>query len=314
MDSVDELLARQAGVISRSQALAAGLEPHDVRRRLRRREWAAVHEGVYVDHTGPLSWRQRAWSAVLFAWPAALCHGSALRATDGPGRREHDDAGPLHIAIDRDRAVRPPGGVIVHRLADLDDRTLWNTSPPRLRVEEAALDVAAEATCDFDAIAVLADAVQSRRTTATRLLEALARRTRIRHRRFLLAVLHDVREGACSALEHAYLNRVERRHGLPTADRQVVPSAHGPLYRDVVYQRQSLVVELDGRLFHSRPRVRDRDLERDLDAAIDRLNTVRLGWGQAVGRPCTTAQRIGRLLERLGWTGQLKSCPDCRQR
>jgi len=243
-----------------------------------------------------------------------VCHGSALRASDGPGRRDHDDAGMLHVAIDRERTVRPPRGVVVHRLADLDDKALWNTSPPRLRVEESALDVAAEATSDFDAIAVLADAVQSRRTTATRLIEAVGKRSRIRRRRFLVAVLHDVRDGACSALEHAYLNRVERRHGLPAADRQVVLSSRGPLYRDVVYPRQSLVVELDGRLFHSRPTARDRDLERDLDAAIDRLTTVRLGWGQVVGRPCATARKLGHLLERLGWTGDVKSCSDCRQR
>jgi hypothetical protein len=53
-------LALQAGVISRRQALSAGLEPHDVRRLLRRREWALLHPGVYVDHTGTPSWLQRA--------------------------------------------------------------------------------------------------------------------------------------------------------------------------------------------------------------------------------------------------------------
>ena len=44
-----------------------------------------VHPGVYVNHTGELTWLQRAWAAVLFAWPAALSHDSALRAADGPG-------------------------------------------------------------------------------------------------------------------------------------------------------------------------------------------------------------------------------------
>ncbi|MEZ0579568.1 type IV toxin-antitoxin system AbiEi family antitoxin domain-containing protein [Nocardioides sp. MH1] len=72
MDEVSAQLSLQDGVISRQQALAAGLAPHAIARLLRRREWAPVHPGVYVDHTGPLSWRQRAWAAVLACWPAAL--------------------------------------------------------------------------------------------------------------------------------------------------------------------------------------------------------------------------------------------------
>jgi hypothetical protein len=314
VEPFDDLLARQAGVVSRAQALTAGLRPHDLRRLLRRRQWASIHDGVYVDHTGPPTWLQRAWAAVLVSWPAALCHGSALRAAEGAGRHDYDDDGPVHVAVRRDRALRPPQGVVVHRLAHLDDKTLWNTSPPRLRIEEAALDLAAESMSDFEAIAVLADVVQARRTTPARLRLALAGRTRISRRKFLDAVLWDVDTGACSALEHAFLTRVDRPHGLPTADRQIRESTRGSLYRDVLYRRQSLVVELDGRLFHSRPRARDRDLERDLDAAVDRLTTVRLGWGQAVDRPCTTANKLGMLLRGLGWTGQPGTCPECRAR
>jgi hypothetical protein len=314
VESVDDLLARQSGLVSRAQTIDAGLAPHDIRRRLRNREWAVVHPGVYVDHTGPLTWLQRAWSAVLLAWPATLCHGSALRAVDGPGRRDNDEHGPIHVAVDRRRSVRAPDGVVVHRLADLDAKAMWNTSPPRLRIEEAVLDLAAEATSDFEAIACLGDAVQSRRTTADRMLDALGRRTRLRRRRFLKAVLRDVKEGACSALEHAYLTRVERPHGLPVAERQVVASSRGPIYRDVLYEAHCLVVELDGRAVHGRPRAHDRDLERDLDAAVDELMTVRLGWGQVVDRPCSTADKLARLLARRGWTGQHRPCPDCGQR
>src|ERR1700712_431846 len=75
----EALLRDQAGVISRAQALASGLSENDVRRLLRRRSWVCVHPGVYVNHTGELTWLQRAWAAVLFAWPAALCDESALR-------------------------------------------------------------------------------------------------------------------------------------------------------------------------------------------------------------------------------------------
>ncbi len=309
--AIDRLMATQEGLISRRQAQDLGATPADLRRLVRRREWARVHPGVYVDHTGALTWQQRAWAAVLHAAPAALCAGSALRAANGPGHRDHDDAGPIHVAVERARTVITPDGVRLHRLVDLDDRALWNLSPPRLRVEEAVLDVAAAAADDHTSIAVLAEAVQSRRTTAGRLLETLRSRRRIARRRLLESVLHDVAAGACSALEQAFLMRVERPHGLPVAQRQVRASSRGPIYRDVVYPGLAIAVELDGRLDHTRVRDRDRDLDRDLDAALDELLTVRLGWGQAVDRPCVTAEKLGRLLQKRGWDGAIRRCPSC---
>jgi hypothetical protein len=138
-------------------------------------------------------------------------------------------------------------------------------------------------------------------------------RRRIRRRRFLQRVLEDVESGACSALEHAYLTRVERAHHLPAALRQVRDSNRGPIYRDVVYEVLATVVELDGRLDHSALWDRDADLERDLDATLDGLGTVRLGWGQVIGRPCSTAEKLGRLFARKGWLGTLSECPHCQR-
>jgi hypothetical protein len=67
---------------------------------------------------------------------------------------------------------------------------------------------------------VLADACGSRRTTAHKLLEALGRRQRIARRAWIAGILGDVANVACSVLEHGYLDRVERAHGLPVARRQ----------------------------------------------------------------------------------------------
>jgi len=303
------LLAHQSGVVSRSQLLDHGVTVGEIRRRLRRRELVVVVPGVYVGHTGELTWVQRAWVAVLAVGPAALCHRSALRAEDGPGRRE--GAGVIHVAVDRDRSPAAPPGVRLHRMADLDARVAWHLSPPRVRIEHAVLDVAAEAPRELDAIAVLADAVQSRRTTAARLLATLETRPRIARRGFLESVLHDVAAGTCSVLEHAYLTRVERPHGLPRGERQVLDATRHPVYRDVAYRAQRTLVELDGRLFHDSARARDRDLERDLDAATGGEVTVRLGWGQVLGRSCATAYRVGAVLQRGGWDGAPIACPSC---
>lgn len=171
--------------------------------------------------------------------------------------------------------------------------------------------MAAASHDDFLTISTLADAVQARLTLAPRIQEALADRTRIARRDFLNGVLDDIAHGTCSVLEHGYLNRVERPHGLPTAHRQLRPSTRAPVYRDVDYAGFGLTVELDGRLFHDNADARDADLDRDLDAAIDGQVTVRLGWGQVYRRPCRTARKVGLLLQQRGWRGEVLPCPDC---
>ncbi|WP_110180989.1 type IV toxin-antitoxin system AbiEi family antitoxin domain-containing protein [Nocardioides solisilvae] len=307
-ENLARLLAQQSGVVSRRQALEAGLGDHDLRRMLRRRELSRIHPGVLVDHTGEPTWRQRAWAGVLHAWPAALCDSSALLASENAG----GPAGSvIHVAVDRERRVVAPAGTRLHRVTGLHEMTLWNASPPRLRTEPAVLRTAARARDDFEAVQVLANAVQSRRTTAARLLHVLGTMERLPRRDFLARVLADVAAGACSVLEHVYLARVERAHGLLRGERQVHGSSRGPVLRDVLYRRYRQVVEIDGRLFHDTAAARHADLDRDLDAALDGLHTVRLGWGQVVGTPCRTADRVGTLLQRRGWDGHVRRCPSC---
>lgn len=257
-EDLDHLLLRQSGVVSRAQLRDLGLAPHDVRRALRRRELVVIHPGVCLTHTGDPTWLQRAWGGVLALWPAALCRESALRAEQS--RMSEIDDGPIHIAVDRGRSPAPPRGIRLHRVTDFSGKVRWAAGPPRVWVEEAVLDVAADARDELRTIAALADAVQSRLTTADRLVESLSRRSRIARRQLLTDVLADVANGTCSVLEHAYLTRVERPHGLPKAGRQVQESARGSVYRDVVYPEQDTYVELDGRLFHDNAAARDLDL------------------------------------------------------
>lgn len=61
------LLVAQGGVITRTQVVQSGRRPHCIRRMLRRKNWVAVLPGIYVNHTGTPTWRQRVWAAVLDA-------------------------------------------------------------------------------------------------------------------------------------------------------------------------------------------------------------------------------------------------------
>ncbi|MXP23010.1 hypothetical protein GIY30_16860 [Gordonia sp. HNM0687] len=309
-EALDELLGDQHGVVARRQVIELGFTASYIRRKVRRRDWVPVYPGVYVNHTGPLTWHQRAWSAVLDAQPAALSRQSAILDASTPPTVGSD--GPIHIVIDRKRDVVRRPGVVVHRGSSLDDRVLWHANPPRVRFEDAVLDVAAEAASEIRAIAALADAVGSRRTTASRLLSASKNRRWMRRRAFIEHVLADVHDGTCSVLEHGYLTRVERPHGLPTPSRQEPTGVGRHGFRDVDYADLRVIVELDGRMGHDGSTSRDLDMERDLDAALDiEKVTLRIGWGQVFDRPCVTASKVAHVLRRRGWAGSVRFCPEC---
>lgn len=121
------LLRRQAGLATRRQLAEVAVTKPDLDRLLRRKELVRVHPGVFVDHTGELTDLQRAWAAVLYAAPAALCLESALDLTSDP----------VHVAVDWSRRlVAPPPGVRIHRVRGLAARALEPvaaTGAPRAR-------------------------------------------------------------------------------------------------------------------------------------------------------------------------------------
>ena len=302
------LLRSQGGVVSRAQVRAAGAGDGDIERLLRRRQWARVLDGVYVEHTGPLDWDARAWAAVLRAAPSILSGRAALRAH---GLRGHQD-GHVEVAIAASRRVRVGEEFTVVRLRDYERVALPHLSPPRMRLEAALVQVASRARSEDDAIAVLADACQERRTTAARLLAELEERERVPRRRLLAAALADVAVGARSPLEARYLRHVERAHGLPVGQRQrVVTVGRSAVYRDVEYVGLRTLVELNGRLGHEWAAEVWDDLDRDLDSATTDVVTLRAGWRQVLD-PCRLAGLVGRVLVARGWTGRPHPCgPAC---
>ena len=106
---IKALLQEQAGVISRRQVMACAGDDAFIERMLRRKEWARAHRGIFVNHTGPLTQRQREWAAVLYYHPAALTEQTALEIAGvrlvGPGD------GLVHVALHEDRRVHDIEGV-----------------------------------------------------------------------------------------------------------------------------------------------------------------------------------------------------------
>lgn len=301
---LQDVMRAQDGVVTWSQLVRAGLTRADIARGVRRKELRRVHPRVYVDHTGPLTWRQRAWAAVLYAAPAVLCWDSVE-----PPRKEGGNE-PIHVAIDQSRRIHAREGIVIHRMTGLDKRR-FGGSPPRLRLEDNAFAMAHEAQTQLEVIALLARVASKKFVTAGSLRSALARFPTMRRRRWIASLIDDLASGTCSVLEHGYLTAVERAHGLPEGTRQAPrATAEGQQFRDVEYQPYGLVVELDGRLGHDSWDAQGRDADRDLDdLALAGMPTARLRWRQVFGTPCRTADRIGRILQRLGWSGAPRPCP-----
>lgn len=303
------LLRRQDGVVSRCQLICLDLQPHEIARLLRRRELAQAFPGVYVNHTGPLTPRQREWVAVLTAWPAALTGASALPEIS---------SGTIQLAVGRGRKLQLPPGVRIRRADDLESRVEWQRQPPRVRVEHAILDLMSDKILADDvagAFHALTQVAHSRRTTADRILAALDERPRLSGRALIRGLLHDLRDGACSVLEREYLHRVERAHGLPAADRQRASRATGTItLLDVPYPEFGLIVELDGRFFHSGAQA-DTDAFRDLAEMADGDRpTLRVTYGLVFGTPCRTAHALAAVLQRRGWQGTMHTCYRCHPR
>ncbi len=305
--ALDRLLSVQDGVLARWQVLAAGGDDPAIERLVRRREWSRMLRGVYVTHTGPPSWTQRAWAAVLFHWPAALDGRSALRAHGLRGHARRDDD-VLELVCGPERRVVRQAGILVRRSAIYESEVQRHLSPPRVRLEVAVLRVASLCKSDDEAVATVADAIQSGRTSAARVRATLSAIRRIPRRALLEAIVGDASQGALSALERRYLVQVERAHGLPPGTRQRrAVLGDRPYYRDVEYPGLRTVIELDGRIGHGLARDRWADLTRDLSAVERGDLTLRLGWGQVL-EPHRLAALVGRVLAAQGWRGTPRPC------
>jgi hypothetical protein len=301
------IYAVQRGVVARWQLLERGATDNDIERLLRRRELVQAHPGVYVTHNARLTRQQREWVAVLSAWPAALTLESAV--PDEASRT-------VDIAVAVGRKVVVPRWARAVRIADFTDRVDWHAEPPRVQIEHATIDLMSQRIASGDvpgAFAALARSVHSRRTSPAAILRVLSSRKRVTGRKLIAGLLADARDGACSVLERAYLREVERAHDLPRGTRQHATAATGKIsVKDVLYEEFGLIVELDGRAFHDRPGAWDSDAERDLaELATRDARTARVTYGLVFGDPCRTATWIGRILQRLGWRGEVRPCPRC---
>jgi len=298
-------VVRQAGVITRRQALMSGMTPGQVRARVRSGRWRSLGPGVLVTFTGPLPPEAELWAALLRAGAGAVAGPRTtlwlLGLRDEPP--SWDVLIPAHRRVREDHSAAAG----VRRRKDLDLDRHPTATIPQLRVEAAVIEACAVAPRPEQVIDLVLAAVQRRLTTAGRLDGYLRARTRHRWRGLLIDLLAQTQDGVRSPLERRWVLDVERPHGLPSGRlNHREDTAEGVRYRDVEYA-WGVICELDGREAHP-DEARFRDRHRDNRVAVSGRITLRYGWREVVGEPCAVALEVAQVLRRRGWSGEVRPC------
>lgn len=89
---IDKLAREQFGVFSISQVRALGFDRSSVHRRIKKGEWVRLDDSVYALASAPKTWEQTLWAAVMSRPTAVLTHWSACRLFGLSDTRGEDPA------------------------------------------------------------------------------------------------------------------------------------------------------------------------------------------------------------------------------
>jgi hypothetical protein len=290
---IARIAARQAGRFSRAQALAVGITDSSALRRLRAGRWERVHPGVYALSGAPPSWIGDVWAAVLATGPlAAVTHETAIRLHGS----EHVARLPVTLTIPHGGHARI-AGAFVHQIDDLGPGDVTSVEGlPVSRVPRAVVEVAATVG-PRRLERVLDDLVFDRRTTYAQVGAALARVARPGKPGVgALAAALDERSGSMPAdsdLERSLYAALVGA-GLPAPRCQAPLPGRGAIEGlvDAAYADCRLILEADGRRWHTPVAALRRDHERDAEAARAGWQTLRFVYEQIERHPDEVAEVV----------------------
>jgi hypothetical protein len=272
--AIAEVATAQHGVVTRAQLLNAGLSDDAIDRRVKAGRLLGVHRGVYAVGHLPPSPHARAMAAVLACGPHALLSHRSAGALYGLIRHH----GPADVTTPSHHRHK---GITVHRSPTTERTTHYGspvTTPARTLIDLADVIDPASLTRAVNE-ARLRRLLSDDDLTVT-IKTSPGRRT---------AGLTPTHAPTRSVFEDTFLRFVDR-YGLPYPEvNQVI---HG--YEvDMLWRRQRLIVELDGRQHEY---AFEHDRERDAHLLAHGLSTIRVTWRRLTGEPAREARRLRRLL------------------
>lgn len=289
-EAIDKLIAalarRQRGYATRQQLLNLGLGAEAIRYRVRSGSLILVYTGVYAVGHLPTLPQDRAFGALLACGPkAVLSHGSA--ATLYGIYRLWDM--PFEVTTPAKRGRR---GVRVHRAAltrhDIRIRDgIRITSPARTLLDMAPRLTRKQLWRAFNRLRL------SHGLTPQQLEEVLDRFPRHPGARRLRPLVGARRGATRSGLEDKFVRFCER-YGLPEPRLNV---RIGGREVDALFERERLIVEVDGYDVHSGRVSFEDDRDRDANMLALGLPTIRVTEERIDNAPVREAERLHRILE-----------------
>lgn len=277
----------QGGVVSARQLAACGIDSDAITVRVRRGQLHRLYRGVYAVGHDALTPTARFVAAVLACGAGAVLSDYAAAAH--LGMRRVDDRFP-EVTVPR-AGGREIDGIRVHR-RKLDPRDVWTRDGIRVtRPARTILDVSA--TMPPAALRRMVRQAQAERiVTMRQLLDVLARHRGHRGAAKLRAVIADgptptrseLEDHALALVVRAGIERPDINSRLEIDGRRVEP--------DLLWRRQRLIVECDGRQWHSDPLSQADDEARQALLEAHGYRVLRVTWQQAMNHPRQTITRI----------------------
>jgi very-short-patch-repair endonuclease len=278
------LAEHQHGVVTFRQLETLGLSKRSIEHRLAIGRLHRVYRGVYAVGRPSLTQRGHWMAAVLACGPGAvLSHRSAAALW-----RLRQDGWKTQVTVPTQRRSR--GFIRVHRAELHPDEVTREDGIPVTTVARALLDLAGV----LDRPQLIKTVEESERRALFDLRgveEVLARAGRRRGVPALRSVLAEYREPAPtrSDLERDFLALV-RKTRLPEPQINVLVEGFEV---DAFWPRSGLVVELDGRAYHSSPRMFEADRARDASLQRAGYRVIRVTHHRLHADPAGVVGLIG---------------------
>jgi hypothetical protein len=275
--------AEQGGAFSRRQAYAAGFSAKQIRQRVSSGDWILLGPDVYRGAGQALTRRGLLVAATLSS-QAALSHWSAasLHGMEVPASRRHPVGAP-HITTSRPLHVNVPG-LVEHRLRLSAEDLIVVDGLAVTTVLRTTLDLLAGLDRS-DGLTLLFRAVQQGWLDRDALLSGIRRRAGW-HGTPRLREYHAVLATGAHAMSERKLHSLLDEAGIPyDANVRIVLTNGRVAVVDVLIRGTRIVVEIDGREFHSSAERFQDDRRRQNALVNDGYTVLRFTWLDLIERP-----------------------------
>jgi hypothetical protein len=266
--ALQKLIRQQDSVVSRAQALRAGLSRHAIGYRLRDGgPWRSLLPAVYLTLSGAPSQAQRETAAVLYAGPHAMITGAAALRFYEFEQIPRQDGDFVDLLVPARLQRSSAGCVRVHRTSHMPP--MWAKGPSARRYAcpaRAVVDTARWLTDLREVRALVGDAVQNRHCAIAQLADEL-RAGGTPNGALLRKVIAEAANGVRSAPEAELRDLIiKARMPLPLFNpRLYLPSGRFIACPDAWWPEAGVAIEIDSRQWHMAPDDWERTMTRHSD-------------------------------------------------